>query len=198
MRYERTIGAFALPGQNPGCITIVGSEGVNKDLHVIDEFESHITNDLIRYLYVFEDKWRPEWFGDSQNRTARHLLNELNQERGGPNDHCMRRREIYPRWSAVLDEVEPYQHLCAILQPLLQQDMKRLHLHDSKAGLYFSELKPEEFHCMTWGENPTVEALGMAVFELLTWERREYEWELDRPEREARQRECDNYSWNGR
>jgi len=171
MRYERIIGAFALPGQNPGCITIVGSEGVNKDLHVIDEFESHITNDLIRHLYVFEDKWRPEWFGDYRNQTVRHLLANLNQERGGLDDFCRRHREIYPGWSTLLDEAEPYQHLSTILQPQLQRDIKRLHLHDSKAGLSLNELKPEEFHCMTWGEYPTVEALGMAVFELLNWER---------------------------
>lgn len=171
MNCEQTVGAFALPGKGPGCISLVGIEGLNRDLHVIDEYESHSTNELVRHLFVFEDRRRPDgWFGNWEDRAVRHLLHDLNRDRGGLNDQFIRRREIHPRLSSLLEEPDPYQHLSAILEPLLGQNTKRLHLHESKAGLSLSELRPEEFHRMAWGEYPIVEALAMAVLELLNWE----------------------------
>lgn len=174
MNFEQRIGAFALPGNRPGCITIVGIERVAGDMHIVDEYESHSTNEIITRLFVLEDRHRPNgWFGDNRNQTVRHLLTELNQERGGLDNHCMKRREIYPGRSSLLEESEPYQHLCGILQPLLGQDTKRLHLHESKAELFLSQLQPEEFHTLGWGEFPSVESLAMAAFELINWQKQE-------------------------
>ena len=171
--YDIIVGAFSVPGKNPGSITIAGIEMKKRDIHVLEDFQSEATHKLVKQMFVLEDEHRPkEWFGDSQNQTARYLLDDLNKERSGLglDKFCLERRGIYLSRPSILDMLEPYQRIWGMIEPLLTHDTKRLFLNDSGVKNHISDVKEGELSFMAWGEYPDIEALGIVVIELTNWE----------------------------
>jgi len=165
LRYKQIYGGVGIPGKRPGFAVVVGMSHEmhfdNHDIHLLDEFESADTREIIKQCGVLDYKYRPAiWVGDSFNDAADRFVKEMNK------DFESSQRSFTLNSTQILDMKQPYSYILPKLKWLLDKDRRQLFLGQSKVVDYLAIIEPSQIPEMEFGDFPAIEALAFAVIEM--------------------------------
>ena len=157
-------GGVAWPGKRPGFIVIVGmvfdKHFDNRDVYLLDEFESKDVRELVRQCGILDLKYQPrKWVGNNLNNAADRFIQEMNSEHED-------RRNFYVHLTPIVEMDGPFSYILPRLKEFLNKDRKQLFLRNSMTSNYLGSIQEEEIHALEIGDFPAIEALASAVDEI--------------------------------
>jgi len=168
-------GGVAWPGKNPGCAVVMAmsrqaekppwNDTDSYEVCVVDVVESDDTRELILQCRRLDAKWQPElWFGET-NDAAEEFMAEANEDMERYFNDDDRRFDLGE--THLLDIQNPYPYVLGTLKELLGERPRRLFLKEGIIKNYLGQIKPDEVAELKRGDFPAVEAVGIAVIEML-------------------------------
>ena len=183
--------AVAWPGKRPGCAVVLGMDRKehlgNHDIHVLDEYETFDTRQLVRQCGALDLKYLPDcWIGQWDNDAASGFISEMDKEYEQRNRcrSAVHRRQFSLQPTAILEMEHIYPFILPQIKALVDPNRRRLFLHDSKMAAYLGDIDESEIAEMALGEFPAVESLAFGVIEMRRWIERENRGQYTPPQRQ--------------
>ena len=168
--YYAKFGAIALPGKNPGCVVIIGTDNRRYrqkgcDSHVIEEYEDWDSRKLLQSVFSLNELHRPKkWIGDDQHNVIKHFRSEMNEGR---------KESLYFSTPSILqyEDAQPYLRILPEIKKLRESEHRQLYMDDDSLILrYMAGIKPDEMAGLVLGDFPAIECLAYAVEKARNWE----------------------------
>lgn len=181
-KFNRIFGGFAWPAENPGFAVVVGEELTYLDVqehakapqlerkyHVINEFESHNIDLLVKMAIVMKVRHKTQSFYGRLHRGQGKPLPAMNYLESWNNDaHRRKVKSFYILEAPYVEETGLIQYHLNILKPLLDPRKKLLKLYDSKLKMYLTKI-PVDVTRIRDTDRSQVAALAYAVSALEVW-----------------------------
>ncbi len=180
--FVAVLGGVALPDKQPGFAVVAGlrpvrERGENYRIHILAEFESYDSRELLRRCAGFSESYNIrsrenesfQWVGDGKNTALQAIVNEIHEDRrssrSGSADESRDRLLIVN--TAILLDATAYQFMVPTLKSYRDPKREQVTLHGSTLEERLHQIgEAEDLTELRLGAYPAIEALAFVVQEL--------------------------------